>query len=82
MAKARKCDRCGMCFDPMEQREEMVRFQNPIFQNAQSIKETRVLRRLLDDSPETYVDLCPTCTWLFERFMKNEYEPCVEYEDS
>lgn len=73
MAAARKCDRCGMCFDPTSENGEMARFPNPVFQTKESIRECRVTRRLLNDiGPDTMVDLCPGCTLEFQMFMKNE----------
>ena len=72
MANARMCDRCGECFNPMGQDDkEMVRFQNPVFQTSKSIKTATVCRRLINDHPDAWIDLCPKCTTAFEFFMKN-----------
>lgn len=71
MAIARKCDRCGTCFDPLEVRgnEEICRFQNPIFQNAESLECCVVKDRLLQGGPDVMIDLCPECTRKFRLFM-------------
>ena len=71
MAKARMCDRCKKCFNPLDQGDkDMVRFQNPVFQTSDSIRACRVERRLLESGPDDWVDLCPTCSIAFELFMK------------
>lgn len=78
MGAARKCDRCGKCFDPLTVEGEMVRFINPIFQTRDSIRECKVYRRLLtvgDPQPgyergDIMVDLCPKCTEAFKMFME------------
>lgn len=77
MGAARKCDRCGKCFDPLTVEGEMVRFINPTFQTRDSIRECKVYRRLLtiEDPQAGYergdimVDLCPKCTEAFKMFM-------------
>lgn len=82
MASARKCDRCGKCFDPLTVEGEMVRFINPTFQTRDSIRECKVYRRLLTagDPPPGYergdimVDLCPKCTEAFKTFMEGRNE--------
>lgn len=77
MGAARKCDRCGKCFDPLTVEGEMVRFINPTFQTRDSIRECKVYRRLItveDPQPgyergDIMVDLCPKCTEAFKMFM-------------
>lgn len=79
MANARKCDRCGSCFDHFNAPEsvEMVRFQNPCFQTSADVRKHTVTRKLFnDDSPDAFVDLCPNCTRDFEKFMT-----CARLED-
>lgn len=73
MAKARMCDRCKVCFNPLDQGDhDMARFQNPIFQTSEGLKNCTVGRRLFDnESPDAWVDLCPKCTVAFELFMMN-----------
>ena len=73
MGAARKCDRCKVCFDPMEQERgiEMTRFRNPLFQTLESIEDGAVSRFLIEDAPDYWVDLCPACTKLFCQFMAN-----------
>ena len=71
MANARKCDRCGKCFDPLSQgKTVMARFQNPVFQNSEQIKDHDVGYYLIEDTADAYVDLCPECTDDFEAFME------------
>ena len=72
MASARKCDRCGQCFDPLRYGDKtmMARFMNPIFQNSEQIREHNVGYYLVEDSANSYVDLCPECTKEFEAFME------------
>lgn len=70
MAAARKCDRCGKCFDPLSEKGEMARFMNPYFQTAESIQKCMVYRRLLTNvDSDGLVDLCPECTKDFVTFM-------------
>ena len=72
MANARKCDRCGKCFDPLRfgDKTMMARFTNPIFQNSEQIKDHDVGYYLIEDTADAYVDLCPECTDDFEAFME------------
>lgn len=72
MANARKCDRCGKCFDPLRYGDKtmMARFQNPVFQNSEQIRNHDVGYYLIEDTADAYVDLCPDCTRDFEAFME------------
>ena len=71
MANARKCDRCGKCYDPFGQGTcQMTRFSNPIFQSSLDIRSNKVGFRLVEDKPDAFVDLCPDCTDDFILFMK------------
>ena len=72
MANARKCDRCGICFDPLRYGDKsmIARFQNPIFQSSDQIKEHEVGYYLIEDTADAFVDLCPECTRDFEAFME------------
>ena len=71
MAMARKCDRCGLCFDPLDVNDQIVtRFSNPFFQSATSIRKNRVEGRLINDNSDVYIDLCPDCTKAFVKFME------------
>ena len=72
MASARKCDRCGKCFDPLgcKNKSVMARFQNPIFQTSDQIRNHDIGYYLIEDSNDSYVDLCPECTKDFEAFME------------
>ena len=70
MANARKCDRCGTCFDPMGQGYSlMARFRNPFFQSSEDLKENTAGAYLISDNPDAFVDLCPECTGNFQLFM-------------
>lgn len=71
MAGARKCDRCGTCFDPLSEQSEMARFRNPIFQTADNLRNTTVGRHLINSKldPDIWIDLCPSCTHKFDLFM-------------
>lgn len=70
MAKARMCDRCGKCFNPLSETGCMCRFVNPVFQDPEDIRERKVGARLLHgEPPDAYVDLCPNCTTKFVIFM-------------
>ena len=69
MAIARRCNRCGRCFDPLNVRGTMMRFENPIFQSADDVRNQKVGRRLIDDENDVCVDLCPDCTERFQNFM-------------
>lgn len=68
MANARKCDRCGKCFDPLHMAGMMCRFRNPVFQNSNDIREGVVGKMMLND-PDGFVDLCPECAEMFDAFM-------------
>lgn len=76
MANAKKCDRCGVCFDPMTGGDvEYVSFSNPIFRSQNSLKEMKSSRMLFNDNRRIdldVVDLCPSCTKAFEKFMACE----------
>ena len=69
MANARKCDRCGVCFDPFEMEGMSCRFENPMFQNSHDIEEGVVGKLLINASPDNYIDLCPECAEMFEAFF-------------
>lgn len=72
MANARKCDRCGKCFDPLHNMEGMMcRFRNPVFQNSNDIREGVVGKSMLNE-PDAFVDLCPECAEMFDAFMHND----------
>ena len=70
MSNARKCNRCGVCFDPRAQGlTAMAQFRNPIFQSSEDIRSFRVGSYLIEDSKDEIVDLCPECTEKFRLFM-------------
>lgn len=71
MAKALKCNRCGMFFTTDELEDAlMCRFRNPIFQNGPDAMSGKVSSRLISDGdPEEIIDLCPRCTTEFFIFM-------------
>lgn len=72
MANARKCDRCGKCFDPFSQKfRQMTHFKNPVFETERDIIDHKVGCYLVEDSPDALIDLCPDCTESFILFMKN-----------
>lgn len=68
MANARKCDRCGKCFDPLHMDGMMCRFRNPVFQTSNDIREGVAGKMMLND-PDGFVDLCPECAEMFDAFM-------------
>ena len=75
MSKARKCDRCGRCFDPRMAAGEMASFGNPVFQDGADYQKHVVGHYLLRGSPpEETVDLCPDCTTQFVIFMEKGFE--------
>lgn len=79
MSIARKCDRCGKCFDPLKEYLSMCRFRNPIFENAASIRENKINAKMFNESsPDMWVDLCPSCTGRFVMFMCDEVERAAE----
>ena len=81
MANAKKCDRCKKCFDPLDQGVfSMVKFQNPVFQTSNDIKNVTVKERLIPDHPDAWVDLCPACTLRFRKFMANKDTIKDEFE--
>lgn len=75
MANAKKCDRCGKCYDPasIEDNPAMItRFSNPIFQTAEDYKNNKITtcfsaKDRHDGSGD--IDLCPECTGEFTLFM-------------
>lgn len=70
MADAKKCDRCGKCFDPYHMDGDACQFRNPVFTNSESLKEMKRAGFLYEDAgPDTWVDLCPTCSGAFVIFM-------------
>ena len=66
MSLARKCNRCKQFFDPLDSPGRMARFENPIFQTSNEIRE-QVRGEMLDElaGPDGIIDLCPTCSVLF-----------------
>lgn len=74
MANAKKCDRCGKCYDPASIEDNpnvVVSFSIPIFQTAEDYKNHRFTRSFGgdDDNWGDNVDLCPECTDEFTLFM-------------
>lgn len=75
MANAKKCDRCGKCYDPASIEDNpamVVSFSNPIFQTAEDYQHhrfTEILGRDDDNYGNSNVDLCPECTGEFTLFM-------------
>jgi len=77
---ARKCDRCGVCFDPFEEDGVMAEFKNPIFRTRDDIRDHKIGMKLMpDEQTDAYVDLCPECTKKFIDFM--DCEKNEDYED-
>lgn len=82
MAIARKCDRCGKCFDPYHTKGDMCRFKNPVLQNSESLKEMRTSGFLYGDlGPDVWVDLCPACSKAFIIFMNGGEKTTELYKD-
>lgn len=70
MSKAKRCDRCGKCFDPMDIPAMICRFSNPAFMTAEDIKAGKVKTHLRPDLEwDEKLDLCPECTGDFTLFM-------------
>ena len=69
MANARKCDRCGGFFDPLNETGVMTRFSNPVFLDNMDVKRHKVRHWLFPDELNRDVDLCPGCTTDFFLFM-------------
>ena len=70
MANARKCNRCKKCFDPLDIGEQCsCRFENPVFQNADDLKNSVVGFRLVPGKGDIFIDLCPDCAEKFLDFM-------------
>lgn len=73
MSNAKKCDRCGKCFDPLEEKGDMIRFKSPIVVTYKTIKEHSIKSRLLPDVlPDEYADLCSSCSMEFKIFFGME----------
>lgn len=70
MADAKKCDLCKKCFDPLECGDApIVRFRNPVFRTSANIRNNAVGYYLIENQPDTMIDLCPRCTDRFILFM-------------
>lgn len=69
MANAKKCDRCGKCYDPMDIPSMITHFSNPVLQTPNDVKRGIITRYLKDKSLNT-LDLCPECTGEFTLFME------------
>lgn len=78
MANALKCDRCGCCFDPKSGNAEHMSFDNPIYRNAASNRDHARTRFYNQDDINARIDLCPSCTVAFERFMRCDSEEQTE----
>ena len=76
MSLAKKCDRCGICFDPYNIKGRMGRFVNPIFQTSDDICE-QFRGQLLDEElgVDGIIDLCPDCAKAFREFMNRNPNP-------
>ena len=71
MAIARKCNRCGKCFDPLDHgRCYMVQFSNPVFMTSEDIHKHNAGYYLVSGHPDEKIDLCPDCTEDFQAFME------------
>ena len=68
MSIAVKCNRCHICFDPLDQgMRKMVRFRNPYLRTAEDIRKHKLGESLIENGDEyEYIDLCPDCSedWL------------------
>lgn len=77
MSSIKKCDRCGHMFDPYSVgKRKFARFQNPAFEDEDTVRQNKVASYLLEGNQYGYgrdliVDLCPDCTEDFECFMDN-----------
>lgn len=77
MAEAMQCDRCGAFYNPAKTESEFCRFSNPVISTGKLYNEHRFARKMCNTEPDSIggvrdeVDLCPKCTALLERFMKN-----------
>lgn len=69
MADARQCDRCGGYFNPEKENGEYCRFSNPTVMDGSSFCEIQIKYKMCRHDE---VDLCPKCTELFKKFMRNE----------
>ena len=71
MADARKCDRCGICFDHYDQGFfQMVSFRNPVYQTSKDLENGTYGRYYLENRPNEMIHLCPKCTGDFTLFME------------
>ena len=68
MSKALKCDRCGICFDPLEVRDEesFSSIREIYTQNGKDFYDVK-FRKKMDG-----VNLCTSCTAEFFKFMSGE----------
>lgn len=69
MAIARRCDRCGEYFSPETEKSEFCRFHNPTVSDGKSFRDIKIKYKMCHQDD---VDLCPKCTELFKKFMRNE----------
>ena len=79
MSKALRCDRCKKCFVPEESEGTMVKFRNPVRYTAEDLTAKATANTIVTSvtcsyvtqaPPDEMVDLCPACSLLFLRFMK------------
>ena len=71
MPYAKKCDRCGKCFDPLEAKGELCTFRVPTLYTAKNAKElTRGEPIIPGRAADDMFDLCEDCTRAFKIFMK------------
>ena len=68
MSKAFKCDRCQVCFDPLDMKgaEKITTITEVYTQTKESYTERKV------DGREEEVHLCPECSKAFVKFIKNQ----------
>lgn len=73
MSNAKKCDRCGKCFDPLEEKGDMIRFKSPVVVTSGTVAVHNIKRMLLPDVlPDEYADLCSSCSSEFKMFFGME----------
>ena len=65
MSKAFRCDRCGVCFDPLEIEEgkKCLTINRMIFQGREEFRENKY-GILFED-----YNMCPKCSEKFYKFM-------------
>ena len=74
MANARKCDRCGMCFEYTP----LSKIKNPVFHGIMQVRNPFGRWWVPENEADEFLYLCPNCRNEFYLFTEKEWQKCIE----